>query len=281
MFAPHDDSPEYLCRLVASRLRAALPECKLAPVEGDPFFLEVVKSDDRALRLHLGALVSDMQSAMSPEARQALVDSYVSVARESLYPPVWTLGDVYLALRNKSYFEQFGAAWFDDPLVTPGPGDLVGVVVADMGQGLKTVTSTLAIEAGFTPRDVQAAAEANVLALMGEIGTAERAPGVVVMGFDGYPWLGSTLLSVPKALELVIEDRGWVRALVSATTRGTVDMVDADAPGAVLTMQHWMYRQLAQDSRPQSEVVFTMTRGHDLPIKTHRFDDAGQLIALV
>ena len=116
---------------------------------------------------------------------------------------------------------------------------------------------------------------------MPEIGTAERAPGVVVVGFDGYPWLGSTLLSVPKALELVIEDRGWRRALVSATTRGTVDLVDADAPGAVLTMQHWMYRQLAQDPRPQSEVVHTMAVGHEMPMKTHRFDDQGQLIALV
>ncbi len=173
MIAARETTPEYLCRIVASKLRAALPGCRLAEVEGDPFFLEVVKADESALRLHLGALVSDVQSAMTPEERQTLIDSYVAVAQESLFPPTWALSDVYLALRNRSYFEQFGEAWFDDALVTPGPGDLVGVVVADLGQGLKTVTSALAIEAGFTPRDVQAAAEANVLALIPEIGTAE------------------------------------------------------------------------------------------------------------
>ena len=281
MISVPEHTPEYLCRIVASKLRAALPGCRLAEVEGDPFYLEVVKADDSALRLHLGALVSDVQSAMTPEERQSLIDSYVSVARESLFPPTWGLDDLYLALRNHSYFEQFGDAWFEDTLVTPGPGDLVGVVVADLGQGLKTVTSALAIEAGFTPRDVQAAAEDNVLALMSEIGTAETTPGVVMMGITGYPWLGSTLLSVPKAMEMVIEDRGWKRALISATTRGSVDMVDADAPGAVEKMQHWMYRRLAEDPRPQSEVVHTLSIGMDMPMKTHRFDDAGQLVALV
>ena len=100
--APRETQPEYLCRIVASKLRAALPGCELAEVEGDPYFLEIVKSDKRALRLHLGALVSDVQSAGSAEERQTLIDAYVSVAQESLFPPTWSLDDVYLALRGRS-----------------------------------------------------------------------------------------------------------------------------------------------------------------------------------
>ena len=92
--------------------------------------------------------------------------------------------------------------------------------------------------------------------------------------------MGNTLLSVPKAIEMVIEDQGWRRALVTVTTRSTVDMVDADSPGALLKMQRWMLRQLDQDPRPQSEMVLTMAVGMEMPIKTHRFDDGGQLVAL-
>ncbi len=201
------------------------------------------------------------------------------MARAALYPAPITLDNVYFLLRNRAYFSGMNDGWFSDDLVKDGPGDLMILVYSDLGEGLKNVTTAAAEKAGFTPTEVLAAAEENVLNFLPNLHTWPSEMGVLSAGFEDHDWLGSSLLLLPKALEIVMQGAGWDRALVSSMSRETVDFVNADDPYAVAAIEDWMHQLGKSDPRPQSEFVWTMHIGDAVPVKTHKMYD-GQLIAL-
>ena len=280
LFGGKSESPEDICRQVVERLRAELPECSLTVAEGDPFELSLAApDDDNTMTLYLGNLVADVQGAWTRGSRKELIDNYIAMARQSLFPPPITAESVYLTLRNRSYFDGLDDGWAEDDLIEDGPGDLVIVVIADIGQGLQTVTTATAQKAGFSSDEIRAAAEKNLLGVLSGLGSGDSAPGIVSAGIDGYPWLGTSLLLTPKVLEIVMMDLGWNRALISSVSRESVDFANADDPEALGRMERWMQERFSTDPRPQSDFVWTMKVGDDVPVKTHRMEE-DKLVAL-
>lgn len=270
-----------ICASITDELKAAMPECAIHSKNGDPFHLEARAPDRSSLQLFLGNLVTEVQSVGSRIAREELISAYVAMARQALYPPELSLDAVYPALRHRSFYDQLGGVPKDDPLLKDGPGDLVAVVLADIGQGLQTLNTAACEKAGLSPEDVVKAAEANFLEILPELGTCQPVPGILAAGFSDYPWLGSSLLFTPNILELIMEDKDWDRALVTSTTRETVDLANADLPSSLSRMERWMNQRLDGDPRTQSEFLWTISRRDGAMRKTHRLDEEGRLVALV
>lgn len=277
--SPHQDdlTPEGIRTMVVERLRQELPGHALSVKRDDPFRLELRHPEAGELVLNLGNIVHEIHGS-PPDAAEQMISAYVSMAKQALLPPKIELTSVYPSLRHFEFLDAVKASK-DDPLIGEGPGDLVSVVLSDLGDGLAVLTQDAVETAGFTPEDVLHAAEKNfVEVLPREVYSAERNDGVVSVGLDGYPWLGTSLLFVPSVISQVMKHCGWSRVLASAPTRETVDLVDADAPGAVKRMESWMVRQLSQP-RSQSEFALTMALGDELLTTTHRIS-SGRLLGL-
>ncbi|MDJ0640688.1 MAG: hypothetical protein QNJ20_17840 [Paracoccaceae bacterium] len=265
---------------VLERLSIALPDCKLRPSKDDPLSYSVTGGAEGTLTLNLGNLISSVMTTWSEDAREELITAYVGMACEAVMPPAITLDRVYLGLRHYRTFDAIGGVPKDDPLFERGPGDLVSVVLSDMGSGLRVLNKTACAAAKLSIERVRAAAETNLLALLPDVGVIDHDSGAVSLSLDPAPWLGSSLLMTPGIFACVMRDRGWTRALIASPLRETVELRDADAPGAVSAMGDLMVRAMTNDTRFQSQCLWTMHLDAKGPKMTHRMDESGVLIAL-
>jgi hypothetical protein len=224
------------------------------------------------MRRHHNDISPQEVRSSSPETSDALIAAFVTMAKRALEPPVVNLSDVYPALRHHEFLDGVETA-ADDPLIGEGPGDLISVVLADVGDGLATLTQEAADRSRLQPAQILTAAEENFVKLLPhEVVSCEPAAGVVSIGLENHPWLGTSLLFVPSLLSQVMSDRGWGRALVAAPTRESVDLVRADRANAVDVMQGWMQMRLS-GPRSLSEVVLTMEQGDENLTKSHVMAD--------
>ena len=270
-------TPENILTMVVDRLRQELPGHALQMRRDDPFRLQLCHPEAGELVLNLGNLVHEIHSS-PPDTAEQMISAYVSMAKQALRPPEVRLDRVYPTLRHHEFLSAVDYR-NTDPLIGEGPGDLVSVVVADLGEGLATLTQETVEDAGHSPEDILHAAERNFVGLLPhEIYSVERSGGVLSVGLDGYPWLGSSLLFVPSIIDQIMAHFGWSRVLVSAPTRETVDLVDADAPDAMARVEQWMLRNLSQP-RSQSEFVLSMKTGDEFLTTTHRLS-GGRLLGL-
>lgn len=270
-------TPEAILTMVVERLRRELPGHDMSVQKDDPFRLQLCHPEAGELILNLGNIVHEIHGS-PPSAAEQMISAYVSMAKKALLPPKIELSAVYPSLRHYEFLDAVKPSK-DDPLIGEGPGDLVSVVLSDMGDGLAVLTEDAVEKAGFSTEDILHAAETNFVELLPhEVYTAERRGGVVSVGLDGFPWLGTSLLFVPAVINQVMTHYGWTRVLVSAPSRDTVDLVNADAPGALAEMEQWMQRQLSQP-RTQSEFVLSMALDDELLTTTHRMS-SGRLLGL-
>lgn len=270
-------TPQTILTMVVDRLRRELPDHALQTQRDDPFRLQLCHPEAGELVLNLGNLVHEIHGS-PPDTAEEMISAYVSMAKQAFRPPEVMLDSVFPTLRHHEFLSavEYREA---DPLIGEGPGDLVSVVIADLGAGLATLTQDIAAEAGHTPEDILQAAERNFVGLLPhEIYTIERSDGVVSIGLDGYPWLGASLLFVPSIIGQVMTHFGWSRAMVTAPTRETVDIVDAESSDAKTRVEQWMQRQLSQP-RSQSEFVLSMGAGDEYLRTTHRLSN-GRLLGL-
>jgi len=261
-------SPEKIRSMVVERLREELPGHVLRVEQDNPFRLQLCHPEAGELVLNLGNLVHEI-SGSPPSAAEQMISAYVSMAKQALQPPEIDLSKVYPTLRHHEFLNAFKTS-DDDPLIGEGPGDLVSVVLADQGEGLATLTRDTVEAADHRPADVLHAAEKNLVALLPhEVYAAERDNGVLSVGLDGYPWLGTSLLFVPSIITQLMTHFGWSRVHVSAPTRDTIDIVDAESPDALGHLERWIVRRLGEP-RSQSEFVLSMGVGDEYLTTTHR-----------
>jgi len=269
-------TPEKIRTLVVERLREALPGHALKVEHDNPFRLQLFHPEAGDLVLNLGNLVHEIHGA--PDAAEDMITAYVSMAKRALNPPVIDLSMVYPSLRHHEFLKAIETS-DNDPMIGEGPGDLVSVILADQGDVVATVTQDIAEAGGHTPQDVLHAAEKNFVALLpGEVYAVERDNGVLSVGLEGFPWLGTSLLFVPSIISQLMSHCGWNRVHVSAPTRDTVDLVNAEAPNALGYLERWVVEHLAEP-RSQSEFVLSMSRGDEFLTTTHRVS-GGRLLGL-
>lgn len=269
-------SPEKIRTMVVECLKRALPGHALSVHQDNPFRLKLEHPEAGDLVLNLGNLVHEIHCA--PNAAEQMITAYVSMAKQALHPPKLDLARVYPSLRHYEFLNSIDAAK-DDPLIGEGPGDLVSVILADQGDVIATLTADIIEADGYAPETVLEAAEKNFVGLLKrEVYVAENSGGVLSVGLEGYPWLGAGLLFVPTILARVMAENGWRRVHVAAPTRETIDLVNADAPGALDLLQRWMLGRLSEP-RSQSEFVLSMSRDDDMLTTTHRLS-GGRLLGL-
>ena len=270
-------TPEKIRTMVVERLRQELPGHALRVEQDNPFRLQLFHPEAGDLVLNLGNLVHEIHES-TPAAAEQMITAYVSMAKQALCPPSIDLTKVFPSLRHHEFLNAIDTA-DDDPLVGEGPGDLVSVVLADQGDVVATLTQDIAEADGHTSQDILHAAEKNFVALLPrEVYVAERESGVLSVGLESHPWLGTSLLFVPSIISQLMAHYGWSRAHVSAPTRDTVDLVNADAPNALAYLERWLLERLAEP-RSQSEFVLTMASGDELLTTTHRMS-GGRLLGL-
>lgn len=263
-----DLSPESIRARVMTALQRELPGHALEVRQDEPFRLRLCHPEAGELVLNIGNLVQEVRSA-APGTAERIITAFVSLAKQALNPPEISLARVYPALRHHAFLRECGASQAD-PLVGEGPGDLVSVVLADLGEGLATVTAEGAGKAGFAPEEVLAAAEKNFVGLLSdEVFSIDQGDGIHSVGFENFHWLGTSLLFVPALLEGVMERLGYERIVVAAPTRDSLDIIDAGRPDALARMERWMTTRLA-GPRPQSEFVMSLTPGKEFLTPTHR-----------
>lgn len=244
---------------IVQRLRAALPGLDLQSQQDQPFRLTLTHPEAGDVVLNLGNLVHEVQGA-APRAAEKMVETFVSLAQRAVEPPEINKKTVYPGLRHRAFLDATGQK-ISDRMIGDGPGDMVTVVLSDQGDGIATLNEACVALAGHTPESLLVAAEQNFVELLPGAFRASSTPdGVLSLRLEGYPWLGTSLLFVPLLLSRVMEDRGWSRALIAAPTRETVDLVDADAPGAARVLERWMADKLA-GPRTQSEMVLSFRQG--------------------
>lgn len=270
------ESPEKIRSLVVERLKLALPEHALSVQDDNPFRLRLAHPDAGDLVLNLGNLVHEIHCA--PASAEEMITAYVSMAKQALQPPKLDLSKVYPSLRHYEFLNGIPTTE-NDPLIGEGPGDLVSVVLADQGDVVATLTHDMIEAQGIPANDVLQAAEANFVGLLrNDVYVAENRNGILSVGLDGYPWLGTGLLFVPSIMSRLMEEHGWSRVHVAAPSRETIDIVNADAPDALPLLQDWMRERLAEP-RSQSEFVSSMSQGANLLTTTHRIAN-GRLLGL-
>jgi len=274
MFSPtrnEDLSPESIRTRVVRRLQRELPEHALELRQDEPYRLRLCHPEAGELVLNIGNLVHEVRQS-TPGIAEQIINAFVSMAKQALNPPQIELTAVYPALRHHAFLREADIS-LCDPLIGDAPGDLVSVVLADVGDGLATVTKKAAERAGLAPESILAAAERNFVGLLaGEVFTAENEGGILSVGLDGYPWLGTSLMFAPSILQGVMAHYGIDRALVAVPTRETVDLIDASRPNALAQMERWMLTRLA-GPRPQSEFVLRLALGDELLTTTHRMSN--------
>lgn len=264
-------SPEAIRTLVVERLQRELPGHALEVRQDEPYRLRLCHPEAGELVLNIGNLVHEVRQS-TPGIAEEIINAFVSMAKQALNPPQIELSAVYPALRHHAFLREAEISE-RDPLIGDAPGDLVSVVLADVGDGLATVTGKAAERAGLTPDAILAAAERNFVRLLtGEVFTAEYEGGILSVGLEGYPWLGTSLMFAPSILQGVMAHHGIERALIAAPTRETVDLIDASGPNALARMERWMLSRLA-GPRPQSEFVLRLALGDELLTTTHRMSN--------
>lgn len=272
-----EQSPERIRTMVVERLRRELPGHALHVQRDDPFRLQLLHPEAGELVLNLGNLVHEIHGS-PPGAAELMINAFISMAKQALNPPEIDLSNVYPSLRHHDFLDAIDVSR-NDPLIGEGPGDLVSVVLSDLGDGLATLTQDAAAAAGYSHKNILHAAEQNFVELLPhEVYTAERDNSVLSLGLDAYPWLGTSLLFVPSIIAQVMAHYGWNRVHVAAASRETVDLVEADAPGALARLEQWMVRQLSQP-RSQSEFVLSMSQTDEYLTTTHRMS-GGRLLGL-
>lgn len=270
------ESPEKIRSLVVERLKLALPEHALSVQPDNPFRLRLAHPDEGDLVLNLGNLVHEIHCA--PASAEEMISAYVSMAKQALQPPKLDLEKIYPSLRHYEFLQGIPNTQ-EDPLIGEGPGDLVSVVLADQGDVVATLTKDMIEAEGIPANDVLKAAEANFVALLrNDVFVAEARKGILSVGLEGYPWLGSGLLFVPSIMSRLMAENGWARVHVAAPSRETIEVVNADAPRALDHLRDWMCERLAEP-RSQSEFVSSMSRGAEMLTTTHRLA-GGRLLGL-
>ncbi|MEO0945233.1 MAG: hypothetical protein AAFY06_10385, partial [Pseudomonadota bacterium] len=242
----------------------------------NPFRLRLAHPDEGDLVLNLGNLVHEIHCA--PASAEEMISAYVSMAKQALQPPKLDLEKIYPSLRHYEFLQGIPNTQ-EDPLIGEGPGDLVSVVLADQGDVVATLTKDMIEAEGISANAVLKAAEANFVALLrNEVFVAEARKGILSVGLEGYPWLGSGLLFVPSIMSRLMAENGWARVHVAAPSRETIEVVNADAPQALDHLRDWMCERLAEP-RSQSEFVSSMSRGAEMLTTTHRLA-GGRLLGL-
>lgn len=270
------ESPEKIRSLVVARLKVALPGHALLVQDDNPFRLRLAHPDAGDLVLNLGNLVHEIHCA--PASAEEMITAYVSMAKQALQPPKLDLAKVFPSLRHYEFLN--GIPTVDtDPLIGEGPGDLVTVILADQGDVVATLTQDMIEAEGLPANDVLQAAEANFVGLLrNHVFVAEVKSGLISVGLEGYPWLGTGLLFVPSIMSRIMAENGWTRVHVAAPSRETIEIVNADAPDALHHLQDWMLGRLAEP-RSQSEFVSSMSLGAEMLTTTHRMAN-GRLLGL-
>lgn len=263
-------SPEAIRSRVVQRLQRELPGHALKVLHDEPYRLRLCHPEAGELVLNIGNLVDEVRHS-TPGIAEEIITAFVSMAKQALNPPEIKLDRVFPALRHYAFL---GEADFSDrdPLIGEGPGDLVSVVLADLGEGLATVTEDAAQKAGLTTDEVLEAAEHNFVALLPEDVFVTESRGILSVGLEGHPWLGTSLMFAPSILQSVMAHHGIDRALVAAPTRETVDLIDAGRDDAIGLMERWMIERLA-GPRPQSEFVLNLSGWDEIPRATHRMSN--------
>ena len=261
-------SPEAIRQRVVQRLQRELPGHELEVRQDEPYRLRLCHPEAGELVLNIGNLVHEVRQS-TPGIAEEIITAFISMAKQALQPPEFELAGVYPALRHYAFLREARISQ-DDPLIGDGPGDLVSVVLADLGDGLATLTRDAAEKAGLSPDIILAAAERNFVGLLAdEVFAAENDGGILSVGLEDYPWLGTSLMFAPSILQGVMAHHGIERALVAAPTRDTVDLIDAADPKALARMERWMLTHLA-GPRPQSEFVLRLSLTDELLTATHR-----------
>lgn len=274
MFTPNrieDLSPEAIRARIVDALQRELPGHALEVRQDEPFRLRLCHPEAGELVLNIGNLVQEVRHA-APGTATRIIGAFVTLAKQALHPPTIRLDRVYPALRHHAFLRE-GGITKADPLIGEGPGDLVSVVLADVGEGLATITAEAARKAGHEADAVLEAAERNFVDLLPDnVFANEQAGGVISVGIDDFPWLGTSLLFVPSILAGVMAHYALERALVGAPSRETVDLIDATRADAVGRMEQWMVSRLA-GPRPQSEFVLSFAPGDAYFRTSHRMSN--------
>ena len=264
-------SPEAIRIRVVQRLQRELPGHELEVRQDEPYKLRLCHPEAGELVLNIGNLVHEVRRS-TPGIAEEIISAFVSMAKQALNPMQIELKTVFPALRHHAFLREAGISEAD-PLIGDGPGDLVSVVLADLGDGLATLTREAVSRAGLAPDAILAAAEQNFVGLLtGEVFAAEIEGGILSVGLEGYPWLGTSLMFAPPILQGVMAHHGIERALVAAPTRETVDLIDATRPDALKRMERWMLTRLS-GPRPQSEFVLCLGLDDVFLKATHRMSN--------
>lgn len=244
---------------IVQRLRDELPGLAFETQISEPHQLKLSHPESGDLTLNLGKLLREMREA-KPRTAEQLVDRFVALAKQAVCTPDFSLASVYPALRGRAFMQQANVHK-SDGLMGDGPGDMVSVVLVDVGDCTAILTEEAAANSGYAAKDVLVAAEKNFVDIFpGSIRATTVDDGFVSLSLQDYAWLGTSILFVPLLLTRVMADKGWERALVAAPTRESVELIDVSNGVSVSKLESWMVECLA-GPRPQSELILGFQRG--------------------
>lgn len=266
---------------VIERLSETLSHHRVTSRDDDMFALAVMAKDNpsEVLVVHLHSLVAQvLEPEVRPAEARAAIARFVRMVECGATPPRISLDAVYPTFRSRQMLAAARDGGLEtDPFLAQGPGDLWLVVLADIGDGVVTVSDTVAARSGHSVEEVIGAAERNLRNIAPRVFLSEPEDGVVPVGIEGYPWLGASLLLVPGFLRAIAEAEGWTRPMVAAPGHDVVGLIDAAQPQARERLEAWMVRE-GEASGRLSDVVFSV--GGDNALRPAFRCDGSRLLAV-
>jgi hypothetical protein len=208
-------------------------------------------ADCPTLTLNASAMACSTERMQMPCAqRLAQIDRFLATILPQAQAPL-DLAQLYPVVRQRARIVDA-----DSPLVRPLAGDLVTVVMQDLGDSLATITGC---EMGDKcPEDLWQAAGGNLRRALGQFDATPEAPGYLTIRWPGNPVLSGSILLASGILAALVRQQGWRIAAVGAAARGIIRLADTGDDEAMALVQ----ADLAQDlggAQPQSELLFRLS----------------------
>jgi hypothetical protein len=203
------------------------------------------------LTLNARAMACSAERVQMPCAqRLAQIDRFLASILPQAQAPL-DLSQLYPVVRHQSRIVDL-----ESPLVRPLAGDLITVVMQDLGDSLATITDCEM--GGKSAEELWQAAGLNLRRALGQFDAVPEAPGYLTIRWPGNPVLSGSILLASGILVALLRQQGWKTAMIGAVARGTIRLADAADAEAMALMQ----ADLAQDmagAQPQSELLFHLS----------------------
>ncbi|GHC48684.1 hypothetical protein [Neogemmobacter tilapiae] len=210
-----------------------------------------MSADGPVLTLNARAMACSAERVQMPCAqRLAQIDRFLA----SILPQAQAaldLSQLYPVVRHRDRIVDL-----ESPLVRPLAGDMITVVMQDLGDSLATITACEL--GGKSVEDLWQAAGINLRRALGQFDATPEAPGYLTIRWPDNPVLSGSILLASGILAALVRQQGWRVAGIGAAARGTIRLADSGDDEAMALMQADLAQDLA-GAQPQSELIFRLS----------------------